>query len=113
MHFRERHAGAYAGFRLKQPVIQLETVAAPEPARSGHVVGRRIRSYLQSRRHPSMREPSVPQTYAPRPTSIARPFVWAGAATFAAVGVTGWLWAHYGAAVFFETIRAGFAACFG
>jgi len=23
------------------------------------------------------------------------------------------LWAHYGATVFFETIRAGFAACFG
>ena len=26
---------------------------------------------------------------------------------------TGWLWAHYGTAVFFETIRAGFIACFG
>jgi len=26
---------------------------------------------------------------------------------------TGTLWAHYGTAVFFETIRAGFAACFG
>jgi hypothetical protein len=23
------------------------------------------------------------------------------------------LWTHYGTAVFFETIRAGFAACFG
>jgi hypothetical protein len=23
------------------------------------------------------------------------------------------LWVHYGTAVFFETIRAGFAACFG
>jgi hypothetical protein len=23
------------------------------------------------------------------------------------------LWSHYGATVFFETIRAGFAACFG
>lgn len=23
------------------------------------------------------------------------------------------LWAHYGATVFFETIRAGFVACFG
>ena len=23
------------------------------------------------------------------------------------------LWAHYGTAVFFEIIRAGFAACFG
>jgi hypothetical protein len=26
---------------------------------------------------------------------------------------TGLLWAHYGTTVFFETIRAGFAACFG
>jgi hypothetical protein len=26
---------------------------------------------------------------------------------------TGWLWTHYGATVFFETIRAGFIACFG
>jgi hypothetical protein len=26
---------------------------------------------------------------------------------------TGVLWAHYGTAVFFETIRAGFTACFG
>jgi hypothetical protein len=24
-----------------------------------------------------------------------------------------WLWAHYGTTVFFETIRAGFVACFG
>jgi hypothetical protein len=24
-----------------------------------------------------------------------------------------WLWARYGTAVFFETIRAGFVACFG
>jgi hypothetical protein len=26
---------------------------------------------------------------------------------------TAWLWAHYGTAVFFETISAGFFACFG
>jgi hypothetical protein len=30
-----------------------------------------------------------------------------------AVGGTVLLWAHYGSTVFFETIRAGFAACFG
>ena len=29
-----------------------------------------------------------------------------------AAGTTA-LWVHYGTAVFFETIRAGFAACFG
>jgi hypothetical protein len=34
---------------------------------------------------------------------------------FAALAVAGGvlLWAHYGTTVFFETIRAGFAACFG
>jgi hypothetical protein len=26
---------------------------------------------------------------------------------------TVWLWSRYGTAVFFETIRAGFVACFG
>ncbi|WP_068028487.1 hypothetical protein [Rhodoplanes sp. Z2-YC6860] len=31
----------------------------------------------------------------------------------AIVAGTAALWAHYGTAVFFETIRAGFAACFG
>jgi hypothetical protein len=30
-----------------------------------------------------------------------------------ALAGTGMLWAHYGTTVFFETIRAGFAACFG
>jgi hypothetical protein len=29
------------------------------------------------------------------------------------LGGTVLLWAHYGTTVFFETIRAGFAACFG
>jgi hypothetical protein len=34
---------------------------------------------------------------------------------FAALALAGsvLLWAHYGTTVFFETIRAGFAACFG
>ena len=30
-----------------------------------------------------------------------------------AVAATGALWVHYGTAVFFEVIRAGFVACFG
>jgi len=38
----------------------------------------------------------------------------AGAAgIIVALSGTAWLWAHYGAAVFFETIRAGLVACFG
>ena len=60
-----------------------------------------------------MREPSVRQSYAPRLTLISRPVLLAGAVAIAAAGVTFWLWAHYRATVFFETIRAGFAACFG
>ena len=44
----------------------------------------------------------------------SRPYVVVGAAIGAAVVAgTAWLWAHYGTAVFFETIRAGFVACFG
>jgi hypothetical protein len=53
------------------------------------------------------------QTSAPRLTAMSRPLVLAGAAAIAAAGFTAWLWAHYGATVFFESIRAGFAACFG
>ncbi len=30
-----------------------------------------------------------------------------------ALGTGGYLWARYGTVVFFETIRTGFAACFG
>lgn len=53
------------------------------------------------------------ESYAPRLSAMSRPLLLAGAAAIAAGGVTVWLWAHYGAAVFFETIRSGFAACFG
>jgi hypothetical protein len=37
----------------------------------------------------------------------------AAAAVAILLAGTAWLWAHYGTAVFFETIRAGFFACFG
>jgi len=50
-------------------------------------------------------------TVALRSTSL--PLILAGAAIVIALGGTGWLWVHYGTAVFFETIRAGFIACFG
>jgi hypothetical protein len=46
--------------------------------------------------------------------ATARPLLAAGAAVIALVlGGTVLLWAHYGTTVFFETIRAGFVACFG
>ncbi|MGN6750724.1 MAG: hypothetical protein ACTHJS_19260 [Xanthobacteraceae bacterium] len=52
------------------------------------------------------------------PQILARPgvsgslFVVSALVALALIG-TGLLWAHYGTAVFFETIRAGFVACFG
>jgi hypothetical protein len=36
-----------------------------------------------------------------------------GAGTLAILSGTAWLWAQYGAALFFEIMRAGFAGCFG
>jgi len=44
---------------------------------------------------------------------VSRPLALAGAAFILALGSAIWLWANYGAAVFFETIRAGWVACFG
>jgi hypothetical protein len=53
----------------------------------------------------------MPETVAPRLT--LRPLLVAGAVIAVVLAATVLLWAHYGATVFFETIRAGFAACFG
>jgi len=41
-----------------------------------------------------------------------RPLVAIAAVVGVLVAATLGLWAHYGTAVFFEMIRAGFAACF-
>ena len=41
------------------------------------------------------------------------PVLVAGAATMVALAGAVLLWADYGPTVFFEIIRAGFAACFG
>jgi len=43
----------------------------------------------------------------------SRSLVAAGLAAAVALAGTVMLWAHYGTTVFFETVRAGFAACFG
>jgi hypothetical protein len=45
--------------------------------------------------------------------ALARPLLAAGSAIAVLLAGTMALWAHYGTAVFFETIRAGFIACFG
>jgi hypothetical protein len=46
--------------------------------------------------------------------SMSRSHILTGVATIVTM-LSGavWLWAHFGATVFFETIRTGFVACFG
>jgi hypothetical protein len=53
----------------------------------------------------------MPEALAPRLTS--RPLIAVGGIVLLALAGTVLLWAHYGTTVFFETIRAGFVACFG
>jgi hypothetical protein len=53
----------------------------------------------------------MPDTVAPRLT--LRPALVAAAMSAIVLAGTVLLWAHYGTTVFFETIRAGFVACFG
>jgi hypothetical protein len=53
----------------------------------------------------------MPETATSRP--LPRPLLVAAAVAIAALAGTLVLWAHYGATLFFETIRAGFVACFG
>jgi len=49
----------------------------------------------------------------PTAAPTSRWLVLAGGAAIAAIAGTALLWAHFGTVLFFETIRAGFAACFG
>jgi hypothetical protein len=51
------------------------------------------------------------ETVAPR--LMSRPLIAVALAVILALAGTFWLWASYGSTVFFETIRAGFVACFG
>jgi hypothetical protein len=53
----------------------------------------------------------MPESVAPLLT--LRPLLVAGIAVVFALAGTVLLWVHYGTAIFFETIRAGFLACFG
>jgi hypothetical protein len=65
------------------------------------VVGGVVPAYLRA----------MPETVVSRPPP--RPLLVVAAVAVVILGGTVALWAHYGAAVFFETIRAGFVACFG
>jgi hypothetical protein len=59
-----------------------------------------------------MRERLVRQSLD-QPRRLSMPLAAAGGLVVIAAAASGWLWAHYGTAVFFESIRTGFAACFG
>ncbi len=54
----------------------------------------------------------MPEVAVTTPRLTSRPFLLVGAVVAALIGATLVLWAQYGAAVFFEIIAAGFAACF-
>jgi hypothetical protein len=51
------------------------------------------------------------ETFAPRPVPRQRMVALGTVALLLAATLV--LWAYYGTTVFFETIRAGFVACFG
>ena len=53
----------------------------------------------------------MPETAASRP--LPQSLLAAATIAVVVIGGTVVLWAHFGATVFFETIRAGFVACFG
>jgi hypothetical protein len=72
------------------------------------VVGGPIPAYLNRAGIAAMPQ-SLP---VPRPRVSGSLYAAGALAGLALIG-TGLLWAHYGTAVFFETIRAGFSACFG
>ena len=55
----------------------------------------------------------MPETTAPARATSRSLLAAAVAAVTLALAGTVLLWAHYGTTVFFETIRAGFVACFG
>jgi len=54
----------------------------------------------------------MPEVTVTTPRLASRPFLLVVAVAAALIGATLVLWAHYGAAVFFEIIAAGVAACF-
>ncbi|HVV80365.1 MAG TPA: hypothetical protein VHD59_12240 [Pseudolabrys sp.] len=47
-----------------------------------------------------------------RTGALGRPLIWLGVFAAALAIVTLGLWAYYGTTVFFEAVRAGWAACF-
>jgi len=58
-----------------------------------------------------MPQSPLPETAIDPPRMLSRPAMASIAVAVALIGATLALWAHYGTAVFFETIAAGIAAC--
>jgi hypothetical protein len=54
----------------------------------------------------------MPDRASSATSSRVQPVMWAGAGIGALSAAAVLLWAHYGSAVFFEMIVAGFASCF-
>lgn len=73
---------------------------------AGRIVVGAVPAYLISAGTSPMRD------IAARP-QVSRPLLAASVVVALALIGAVLLWAHYGTTVFFETIRAGFTACFG
>jgi hypothetical protein len=58
-----------------------------------------------------MPQSPLPQAAIDTPRVLSRPVMASIAVAVLLIGATLALWAHYGTAVFFETIAAGIAAC--
>jgi hypothetical protein len=106
---------AIGACRLATEQRQLRGAIATDARQAGWaafslLVGRQIRPYVPatSQRLPLMSDRAI-SSMPPR----VRPAVWVGAGVLGALAAaTALLWAHYGSAVFFETIMAGLSFCF-
>src|SRR5436305_14712344 len=72
------------------------------------IVRQRVRAYLKSR---AIRGTAMPETASAATSVFSRPLMLVSATLGALLAGTVALWAHYGTAVFYETILAGLAAC--
>jgi hypothetical protein len=73
-----------------------------------HVVPARLQAYLTYTT--GFRRSVMAATMFP--ISMSRPFTLAAVVIVLLLGATLGLWAYYGTAIFFEMLRAGWAACF-
>jgi hypothetical protein len=103
----ERSHSELTRFAFIQTPLQSMAASAPD-ARSlsgGKVVPMFVR-------HPQRLPLMSDRAMSPMPLRV-RPAFWVGAGIVGALaGGTALLWAHYGSAVFFETIIAGLSFCF-